>query len=116
MILTVLCDNTAFADLSNQQRVDLIDAFVPVHIKRGDILFRQGDYGHYFYIVDDGECEVYVQKLSQPAMRVATVHKGASFGELALMYTGYRRATLVATRDTVRSVSSPWRRGCQPQP
>lgn len=42
MILTVLYDNTAFGDLTNQQRLDLVDAFVPVRIKAGDILFRQG--------------------------------------------------------------------------
>lgn len=42
-----------------------------------------------------------MQKLNQPSVRVATVHKGASFGELALMYTGYRRATVVATTDMV---------------
>lgn len=42
MILTVLYDNTAFGDLTNRQRLDLVDAFVPVRIKAGDILFRQG--------------------------------------------------------------------------
>lgn len=42
MILTVLYENPAFADLTNQQRLDLVDAFVPVRVKSGDILFRQG--------------------------------------------------------------------------
>lgn len=76
--------------------------------QNGDIfhvLFSTGDYGHYFYILDNGECEVYVQKLNQPSVRVGTVHKGSSFGELALMYTGYRRATLVAAQDTVSVLS-----------
>ncbi|KNC74644.1 hypothetical protein SARC_12815, partial [Sphaeroforma arctica JP610] len=58
------------------------------------------DYGHYFYVLQEGECEVYAHKFDEPAIRVATLHRGSSFGELALMYTGYRRATLVATEDT----------------
>eukprot|EP01134_Creolimax_fragrantissima_P002352 CFRG2352T1 len=100
MILQVLFENSAFANLTNHQRADLVDNFVRVNVKKNDILFRQGDYGHYFYVLEEGECEVYARKFDEPAIRVATLHRGSSFGELALMYTGYRRATLVATEDT----------------
>eukprot|EP00124_Ichthyophonus_hoferi_P000728 Ihof_evm12s29 gene=Ihof_evmTU12s29 len=100
MIMNILFSHTAFSELTNEQRVRLVDFFLPVEVSRGSLLFRQGDFGHYFYVIEEGECEVYAQLLDPPTYRVATLHKGASFGELALMYNGDRRATVLATQDT----------------
>jgi cAMP-dependent protein kinase regulator len=54
-----------------------------------------GDEGDNFYVVDDGEADIFVSKAkdSNPQL-VASVGKGGSFGELALIYGSPRAATV----------------------
>lgn len=66
-------------------------------------IISQGDAGDYFYVVEKGTFDVYVNPTGtvQPGPdgmgeKVGTIESGGSFGELALMYNAPRAATIVS--------------------
>ncbi|CAJ1942794.1 unnamed protein product [Cylindrotheca closterium] len=85
-----------FNDLAEQEERVLIDAFEPVTMAEGDIVIREGDKGDYFYVILEGKVTFLVKE------KIVGDSKGGSqcFGELALLYTSPRAAT-------VRCDSSP---------
>jgi CRP/FNR family transcriptional regulator, cyclic AMP receptor protein len=67
----------------------------PVDVAAGDIVCAEGEIGHDFYLIADGEATV-----EHDDEIVAKLHTGDHFGELALLNRGPRSATVVATRDS----------------
>lgn len=62
----------------------------------GEAIIKQGDDADNFYIVESGECDVFVANgPSAPPKRVQHLSAGGSFGELALMYNSKRNATVI---------------------
>jgi len=91
--------NVLFAHLEADERRQVFDAMVEVKFKADDMIIRQGDEGDNFYVVESGECEVWIQKGEAAPHRVSVVKEGGSFGELALIYGTQRAATVKATTD-----------------
>ncbi|NWV24608.1 KAP0 kinase, partial [Origma solitaria] len=100
--------NVLFTHLDDNERSDIFDAMFPVTyiagetvIQQGNIfnlvyihffpLFSLGDEGDNFYVVDQGEMDVYVN-----SEWATSVGEGGSFGELALIYGTPRAATVKA--------------------
>ena len=73
----------------------IIDAFESCKIHQGDTLIRQGDIGDFFYIMRAGKVRF---ELGGNVVGYAT--KGKSFGELALLYTSPRAASVIAETPT----------------
>jgi len=72
-------------------------------LKKGQVLFYEGDPGHEFYIVYAGSLKI-VQFDSKSAEEILlkTVGKAECFGEIALMLSGIpRTATVIANTDTL---------------
>jgi len=88
-----------FAHLEEEERQAVFNAMFEVRYKKGDIIIRQGDEGDNFYVVEDGECDIYVSKPDGSLQHVAVVGKDGSFGELALIYGSPRAATVKAKVD-----------------
>lgn len=86
--------NPIFAPLPLPTLERLSSRLVPVHVSAGATLFRQGDHGDRFYLVETGELEVSVDggppKVAGP---------GGSFGEIALLRDIPRTATVTARTD-----------------
>ena len=72
----------------------LTSRLLPVHLEAGSTLFRQGEHGDRFYLIDQGELEVLIDgappKVEGP---------GGSLGEIALLRDIPRTATVRARTD-----------------
>lgn len=69
-----------------------------VTIPARSVLFTEGDRADAMYIVQQGEIDISINKGS---LTLATLEKGSSFGEQAVVGTKYRMATATAKTDAV---------------
>jgi NTE family protein len=72
--------------------------FKEVSIQKDDVVVRIGDPGDTFYVVLDGELEVW--DASTPPRQTGTLRRADYFGEMALLQGGKRTATVKAARRT----------------
>ncbi|PFH60408.1 hypothetical protein XA68_11030 [Ophiocordyceps unilateralis] len=100
--------NFLFKHLEDEQSGQILGAMVekPVPAK-GIKVINQGDAGDFFYIVERGSFDVYVNPAGaiQPGpdgmgAKVGNIQAGGSFGELALMYNAPRAATVISMEPT----------------
>mmetsp|Transcript_10035 Transcript_10035/g.13254 ORF Transcript_10035/g.13254 Transcript_10035/m.13254 type:complete len:793 (+) Transcript_10035:138-2516(+) len=91
-ILKALQNNFVFEHLAPREMDPLIMAFEKYTSNEGQVVIEQGGTGDYFYILDQGTCSFIVD-----GVEVGRASKpGSSFGELALLYTAPRAATVTA--------------------
>ncbi|KAM0252919.1 hypothetical protein ACHAP5_000782 [Fusarium lateritium] len=96
--------NFLFSHLEDEQSAQILGALVEKPIPaKGIKVISQGDAGDYFYVVEKGSFDVYVNPSGslQPGPdgmgnQVGNIQAGGSFGELALMYNAPRAATVVS--------------------
>lgn len=69
-------------------------------IRPGELLFKEGDPGDKFYIVQGGAVEILKDKAGAEADRLAVKRAGDSFGEMALLTDAPRSATVRALEPT----------------
>jgi uncharacterized iron-regulated membrane protein len=65
-------------------------------VAAGAAVVREGDEADFFYVVLDGHFDVLQ---GEPAVKINEVGPGQSFGEIGLLVTGVRTATVQATTD-----------------
>ncbi|KOS20537.1 cAMP-dependent protein kinase regulatory subunit [Escovopsis weberi] len=100
--------NFLFSHLDEEQSAQILGALVEKSIPaKGVKVISQGDAGDYFYIVEKGSFDVYVNPSGsiQPGPeglgdKVSTTQAGGSFGELALMYNAPRAATVISAEGS----------------
>jgi CRP-like cAMP-binding protein len=109
-ISEAISTSVIFQNISDAQR-DLIYGFMePMHVKKGQWIIRQGTVGDRFYIIDDGSFEVRIvpegqEDVNNDGGNVVHVYTGArgrshpSFGELALLHSAPRAASIIAQTD-----------------
>ena len=73
---------------------------------RGKIIFREGDPGKELFIVTKGCASAYLNLINGADIRLATFAPGTIFGELAILDTGPRSASVVADDDVICYVLS----------
>jgi CRP-like cAMP-binding protein len=61
-------------------------------VDAGTRLTREGDFGHGFFAIEEGTADVF-----RGEERIATLGPGDVFGEIALLTSGRRTASVVAT-------------------
>ncbi len=100
--------NFLFSHLDDDQTHTILSALKEKPIPtKGIKVITQGDVGDYFYVVEKGSFDIYVN----PALKiepgpegmgkkVASIGPGGSFGELALMYNSPRAATVISTEPS----------------
>lgn len=97
--------NFLFAHLDEEAESRALLALVEKPIPAKDTrVITQGDVGDYFYVVEKGDFDIYVNDagtmtpgLHGMGKKVASIGPGGSFGELALMYNAPRAATVIST-------------------
>ena len=67
-----------------------------VQFKPGDVLFRENETSYHFYIIQDGQVEVFKQGQGGSKIPLAVVGEGTSIGEFAMIDRLPRSATAVA--------------------
>ncbi|GAB9477453.1 hypothetical protein Gpo141_00014529, partial [Globisporangium polare] len=91
IILQALQNNFLFSTID---RTD-IDLIVQMMFEKtasvGDVVIKEGDTGDFFYVVESGAFNINVS--GKPEV-VGVAQKGATFGELALVYNCPRQATI----------------------
>ena len=105
--------NFLFSHLEEEQANLVLGALVENNIPaKGIKVITQGDAGDYFYIVERGVFDIYVNSSGSigpgpegMGTKVNSIGPGGSFGELALMYNAPRAATVISTEPS----STLWR-------
>jgi CRP-like cAMP-binding protein len=88
-----------FADLPAAELDELAAAMSEVDIEAGAKVIRLDDYGTAIYFIEQGEADVLIDGGATQALG-----PGDTFGEIALLLTGQRTATVVA-RTPMRPLS-----------
>ena len=86
--------NLLFSHLDDSEKSDIFDAMQPFNYKADEMIIQQGEEGDFFYIIDQGDVDVYVNNKC-----VTSISDGGSFGELALIYGTPRAATIKAKSE-----------------
>jgi CRP-like cAMP-binding protein len=84
-----------FAGLREEDRARVAEAAEEVSVAEGTEIIHGRDFAYHFYAILDGEAEVLRNGTS-----VATLGAGDFFGEIGMLVTGRRTATVVASRPT----------------
>ncbi|EPS37477.1 hypothetical protein H072_8828 [Dactylellina haptotyla CBS 200.50] len=102
---SAIADNLLFRNLDEDQTKQVLGALTEKTIRHKDTrIITQGDVGDFFYVVEKGVFDVYVNPAGSMTSgpegmgkKVTTIESGGSFGELALMYNAPRAATVIST-------------------
>lgn len=81
-----------FEGLSKKELTELARVTEDLQVAPGTVLCREGKLGREFFVVVDGEAEV-----TRGGKKIATRKGGEFFGEIALVSTTKRTATVTAT-------------------
>ncbi len=85
-----------FKELDEAQLNKIVDAMWKVQVTNGTSIIKQGDAGDNFYIVEEGEFDIF-----RNGNKVNHAGRGTGFGELALIYNAPRAATVTAISDAI---------------
>lgn len=89
-----------FAPLTLGQLEQIIPYIMLCRYQAGETVFSQGDPGDAFYIVLDGSVSVRLKRFLFLTKTVAQLGPGDFFGEMALLSSDPRSATVVCEADT----------------
>lgn len=85
-------DIPLFADLTDEQRAQVASAMRETTAEPGRMLAVQGDNAYQLFVIDSGTADV-----TQDGEIITTLGPGDVFGEIGLLATGTRTASVVAT-------------------
>lgn len=83
--------------LNDTEKLKFADALRTETFSDGEVIIKQGDAGNLFYIIEEGVAACTKQLApNEPPQRIAELTVGAYFGEIALLTTRPRQATVTA--------------------
>ena len=91
LIYNAIRNNVLFKACSSEELKDLIDAFSTKTREKNSIVIQEGAQGDGFYVLSNGSVNVY-----EATEFKGTLHPGMGFGEIALLYSCPRTATVRA--------------------
>ena len=81
-----------FADLDDGERAEVAACAREVNIAAGDTLATEGENAYEFFVIEAGEADVH-----KDGKLIGSVGEGDVVGEIGLLVTGARTASVVAT-------------------
>lgn len=102
--MSALLKSPVFQRLPAMNLQQVIISLQEVKLEKGEVLFRQGDVGDYYYLVREGRCTL-SRKASERAKEIILTELGENetFGEDALLSGEPRSMTITAATDMVLS-------------
>jgi hypothetical protein len=83
-----------FENISEEKKNLILSNAFKVPVNPGDVIIQQGLVGDFFYMVEDGEFEVYNTRPGKLPTLIDTLRAGSSFGAWSLLYDTPRAATV----------------------
>lgn len=77
--------NFLFAHLSEQQRRTVFEAMQKFHVRKDEVVIKQGDRGEHFYVIQEGDFDVYVAHESGPPELVSAHTQREPLGEFRFL-------------------------------
>jgi len=99
----VLRQAPLFSALDDEAATALRASMSETKLRRGDVLFHEGDAGDKLYVITDGKVKLGRTSADGRENLLAIQGPGQMFGELSLFDPGPRSATVTAVTDTVFS-------------
>ena len=100
-IQEILSGIVLFQGLSDSIMKDLVGGFFEMKYNNGDKIIVQGDIiADRFFLLESGQCDIFIKKGSTDPVKVHTVLPGGFFGELALLYNAPRAATVQSVGES----------------
>lgn len=96
----VVAGSLLFKSLNEEGRRELVGRGVVMVFPAGYVVLREGERGTDFYLIDRGVVEVNTVGPSGAPVVLATLQRGAFFGEVAMLTGMPRTATITALTDT----------------
>jgi len=90
--------------LLTEEKKAVARALLEMHFVRNDVILKQGDAGHTFYILYEGEVAVSVDGTEKTRLSVFANGQAQFFGERALLNKEPRAATVTVTSDTAKAL------------
>lgn len=69
--------------------------------KAGEYIFFEGDIDYHFYIVEEGQVQIFTKDKQGKRLNIVTVNKSESFGEFAFLERKPRSASAQALTEAV---------------
>jgi CRP-like cAMP-binding protein len=96
----VLRQSKLFSALDDEAATALRASMAETRLRRGEVLFHEGDEGDRLYVVTDGKVKLGRTSSDGRENLLAVLGPGQMFGELSLFDPGPRSATVTAVTDT----------------
>jgi CRP/FNR family transcriptional regulator, cyclic AMP receptor protein len=112
-VAPILSQADIFEDLTKTQLELIASICNERHYQADDVLFEENTPGDEMYIIADGEIQILVdpslidENESGGAMVIATLRRGQSFGEVALVDEGLRSASARCSRQDTHLIVIP---------
>lgn len=88
-----------FRTLDKTDLYAVIDVMERRPVEKGEVIIKQGDDGDYFYLIDRGKFNAYIEDQEGNEKLVTDYKDEGFFGELALLHNQPRAATIKAASD-----------------
>jgi len=95
MINNCLIKHFFMRSLDKEARKEIIKEMTLCKVEKGQIIFKQGSAGNFFYIVKEGESQLFIND-----NYIKSFYPGESFGELALLHNAVRSGSVIAKDET----------------
>ena len=98
-VITFLNNIPLFGELSYNELEAILPFMGYLGLDQGEVLFKEGEEGNYVFFVSKGIIDVYKKSASGGDVVIASLPKGLSVGEMAIIDACPRSATVKARTD-----------------
>jgi len=98
----VLKNSLIFSELNDEEFTIVLSSLLPVFLKKGEVVFNEGDTGECIFILFSGELSAFGRQSDGNQRWLFNIKdQGEFFGEMSIIDHGQRSATITATKDSI---------------